>query len=211
MINQLSLTFRVHANSWNANNTQSTLPSIPLIGMDDDIAPISTAPPPVSEQSSYQQPQQQQPYQPPNQYQPPPPPHHHPIQSAGINNFQSSNVIGNSSNAAGGSSNNNHNYHHNNHHQSQQLPLLQSNAHGNEVGVLSSSDSSSDSDSSGSGSDSDDNDKSNIKTHSNHSMSNPIQDSLPAHLLDEDLRLSESNSSDSDWLNFFLIYFLFLF
>lgn len=67
------------------------------------------------------------------------------------------------------------------------------------MGVLSSSDSSSDSDSSGSGSDSDDNDKSNIKTHSNHNMNNALHsDSLPAHLLDEDLRLSESNSSDSD-------------
>lgn len=66
------------------------------------------------------------------------------------------------------------------------------------MGVLSSSDSSSDSDSSGSGSDSDDNDKSNIKTtHSNHNMNNTLHsDSLPAHLLDEDLRLSESNSSD---------------
>lgn len=162
--------------------------------MDDDIVPISTAPPPISEHSIYQQSQN---YQPPNQYQQP---QHHSIQSTAMNNYQS-NIIANSS-SIGSSSNNNHNYHntHNNHHQSQQLPILQSNSHqhGNEVGVLSSSETSSDSDSSGSGSDSDDNDKSNIKMHSNH-MNNTLQsDSLPAHLLDEDLRLSESNSSDSD-------------
>jgi len=117
------------APAWNANNTQSTLPSIPLIGMDDDIAPaplppLLPPPPQVSEQISYQQSQpqqqQQQHYQPPNQYQQQP--HHHSVQSTGINNYQS-NIIGNSS-AASGSSNNNHSYHHNNHHQSQPIVLI---------------------------------------------------------------------------------------
>ncbi|KAJ6628019.1 Ell-associated factor Eaf, partial [Pseudolycoriella hygida] len=82
------------APAWNANNTQSTLPSIPMIELDDiPIVPqnssSTTLPVTATEQSSYQQPQQL--YQPPNLYQQT---HHHSAQSTGMNSFQS-NIIGN--------------------------------------------------------------------------------------------------------------------
>lgn len=75
----------------------------------------------------------------------------------------------------------------------------------NDVGLLSSSDSSSDSWSSDSGSDSDDAGKPKTLVNNQHSSPNSNNNhnattggSLPALLLHEDLRLSESNSSDSD-------------
>ncbi|GAB0096392.1 Ell-associated factor Eaf [Sergentomyia squamirostris] len=39
------------APAWNANNGQSTLPSIPMIGLDDDIVPPPSNPPPIPPQS----------------------------------------------------------------------------------------------------------------------------------------------------------------
>lgn len=50
---------------WNANNTQQTLPSIPLIGLDDgnDFLPVPSSSVPASSQPMHQQPQSQHQHQ----------------------------------------------------------------------------------------------------------------------------------------------------
>ncbi|KAJ6643465.1 Ell-associated factor Eaf [Pseudolycoriella hygida] len=131
-----------HAPAWNANNTQSTLASIPMIERDDDVVLIeqqssrsTTLPVTATEQPSYQQSQRH--YQPLNVFQLT---HDHRARSKGMDSFLS-NIIGNSASVIG-SNNNSHNYHH----QSQQSPLSES-IHG--IAVITLSDTSSDSDASG--------------------------------------------------------------
>uniref|UniRef100_A0A182J8T7 Ell-associated factor Eaf n=1 Tax=Anopheles atroparvus TaxID=41427 RepID=A0A182J8T7_ANOAO len=89
------------APAWNANNTQQTLPSIPMIGLDDGMDFGAVMPPSSSSSSS----------------------------SSSMHSHQSNNNSSNSANYNhGGSSNNNHQHHHHHHQQQQQQQQMHSNA-----------------------------------------------------------------------------------
>lgn len=156
---------------WHANNVQSTLPSIPIIGMDDDDDHNTIMPEPPTQLPPQQQHQQQQ----QQQILPTAPimlqNHHQHLQ-------QPSHLLTTSSSSSMPSI------------LQPERPL---NILDNDIGVLSSTDSSSDSESSGSGSDSDS--PSNSPSKSAHSLGV----NSATHLLSEDLCLSDSASdSDSD-------------
>lgn len=169
---------------WNANNAQSTLPSIPLI-LDED---TDRQPPsgvsmannvPVQNNSDFQQPQMQQ--------------YHHNMNSIHPqnNNFSGSNGSMMMPTGSAGSN------------LAASASILE-----NEIGELSTSDTSSDSESSGSGSESDnsaDNSPQKLmqqqQSHQNHHQQPPLTQLYPngSEILHDDLQLSESNSSDSDY------------
>lgn len=224
------------APAWNANNGQSTLPSIPMIsmGMDDDFLPSSSNQPTTQASTSTQETMHSH-----SSYHSIPPSSmapaslsvgaidQHVSQSSHSNHNNNNSGVGGSG-GGGGSSNQNHL---NNNSGGMRIQSHQNHLHA-DVGVLTSSDSSDSSDSdndsaSDSGSDSGDDDddddnadngrnksafqstsnhlqnnSSHLNQHNSHSNSNSNLNnrtgSLPALLLDEDLRLSESNSSDSD-------------
>lgn len=187
------------APAWNANNGQSTLPSIPLIGMDDDFMPTSkptsnNAPQPsmmeLPSQSSYQSKKPSK-----SSSKMSTPSHNNPM-SHSMHTTNISHSLHNTNSLRDSSYDKMELPQLNSHHQ---LPKLDS----NEIGVLSTSDSSdssdSDSNSNSNSSDSDSNSNSDDDDDMSFNKPNPIvnQGSLPALLLDEDLHLS-SNSSDSD-------------
>lgn len=184
------------APAWNANNGQSTLPSIPMIGMDDDFLPNS-----MSHMTGAANAERQHQYQLNPSY-----------QSSSADQPKQSQQIAKHSNYNMNQNNLNNN-------RLDRVPHQPDPS--TEVGILSSDSSdSSDSDNDNSDSDSDDDDSNdddeedgeqNAASHpvsSNHLQNSSHYnqqdnaknhtDSLPALLLDEDLRLSESNSSDSD-------------
>lgn len=220
------------APAWNANNGQSTLPSIPMIGMDDDFMPAASSNASTTTSTSDTM------HNNLNYHSIP----HSSIPSSSLsagaiehlsqpshsNHFNNNSGIGSSSSGIGSSisSSSSSNQNHLNNNSSASGMLIQSNHLHADVGVLTSSDSSDSSDSdndsaSDSGSDdvSDDDDheaggrnKNAFQSTSNHMQNNSSHlnqhnnsnlnirtESLPALLLDEDLRLSESNSSDSDY------------
>lgn len=205
------------APAWNANNGQSTLPSIPLIGLDDDYMPTTTPTKPVTNivnnsvtpaaPSNLEVPHQYSYHS--NKPSTSSPklkaPSNNPMQSQSRHSGKTNHSPQNSSSLQSNAND-----------KMQQLQPLSSHHQlpkddSNEIGVLSTSDSSdsSDSDSNSSDSDSnsnsddddDDDDDNNVQMHGAMHKPNPINNgtgsSLPALLLDEDLRLS-SNSSDSD-------------
>lgn len=217
------------APAWNANNGQSTLPSIPMIMDDDFLTPISNFNPSTTTQASTSESMYGQ-----SNY------HSIPqssMASASLSAIdphlsQPSHSNHNNNNSGGGSSSSNQNHLNNNSSfggGGMPIQSHQNHMHA-DVGVLTSSDSSDSSDSdndsaSDSGSDDDDDDDDNaarggggggnrstfqsmpnhmqdhsshLNQHSSNSNLNNRTGSLPALLLDEDLRLSESNSSDSD-------------
>lgn len=216
------------APAWNANNGQSTLPSIPMIMDDDFLTPISNFNPSATIQASTSESM----YGNNSNY------HSIPQSSMGSASLSAivmdphlsqpshSNHNNNNSSGGGGSSNQNH-LNNNSSGGGMRIQSHQNHLHAAEVGVLTSSDSSDSSDTdndsaSDSGSDDDDDDdniadggggsrstfqstsnhlqdhSSHLNQHNSNSNLNNRTGSLPALLLDEDLRLSESNSSDSD-------------
>lgn len=214
------------APAWNANNGQSTLPSIPMIMDDDFLTPISNFNPSTQMQASTSESMYGN-----SSY------HSIPQSSMASASLSASvmdshmpqpshsNHNNNNSGASGGSSNQNHLNNNSSGSGGMRIQSHQNHLHA-DVGILTSSDSSDSSDSdndsaSDSGSDDDDDDDNNadgggdkstfqstsnhLQDHSSHlnqhnsnSNLNNRTGSLPALLLDEDLRLSESNSSDSD-------------
>uniref|UniRef100_U5EQ04 Ell-associated factor Eaf n=1 Tax=Corethrella appendiculata TaxID=1370023 RepID=U5EQ04_9DIPT len=178
------------APAWNANNTQQTLPSIPMIDDMNDFmgAPSSSATSASSSQHHHHQQQVQQQQQINNHY---------------LNNnssSSSSNNINNIINDVINMPSSTSGLHHQQQQQQQQQQQDITSTYGG-VGVLSSSDSSSDSESSDSGSESDssDGDGSAMKT-GNSSLTNQqqITNRIATHILNEDLCLSETNSESDD-------------
>ncbi|CAD7088219.1 unnamed protein product [Hermetia illucens] len=179
------------APAWNANNAQSTLPSIPMIELDDDVdrgaIPGGSMPNVLGNSNSmdYHQPM------------PSAPQHHqqHHMQQQQPQYHHANNSIPS----------------HNNYSGSNGSMMMQTSSAGpnlhaaasrleEEIGELSTSDSSSDSESSGSGSDSDDSDNEPPIPNKINPQQQQQQPSFngSALILHNDLQLSESNSSDSD-------------